>query len=137
MGTNLILSIQKTMNSKAINDFEIVTDDIDQARNIIAAFSTAIDKSKSVIPDFSSLQKSLDFITKNTSDLTLEKKTMKQLINFIPGNGTKTTFTYAEPDSKGKAIEERYEFYLSDLDTGNLNFKVSGKKIFHCLPFKE
>ena len=34
------------------NDFEIVTDDVDQARNIIAAFSTAIDKSKLVIPDF-------------------------------------------------------------------------------------
>ena len=111
------------------NDFEIVTDDVDQARNIIAAFSTAIDKSKLVIPDFGTLQKSLDFITKNTSDLTLEKKTLKQAINFIPGNGTKSVFTYAEPDSKGKSIEERYEFYLNDLDTGNLNFKVSGKKI--------
>ncbi len=111
------------------NDFEIVTDDVDQARNIIAAFSTAIDKSKMVIPDFGTLQKSLDFITKNTSDLTLEKKTLKQAINFTPGNGTKSSFTYAEPDSKGKLIEERYEFYLNDLDTGNLNFKVSGKKI--------
>jgi hypothetical protein len=110
------------------NDFEIVTDDVDQARNIIAAFSTAIDKSKLVIPDFT-MQKSLDFITKNTSDLTLEKKTLKQAINFTPGNGTKSTFNYAEPDSKGKSIEERYEFYLNDLDTGNLNFKVSGKKI--------
>jgi hypothetical protein len=110
------------------NDFEIVTDDVDQARNIIAAFSTAIDKSKLVIPDLP-MQKSLDFITTNTSDLTLEKKTLKQAINFIPGNGTKSTFTYAEPDSKGKSIEERYEFYLNDLDTGNLNFKVSGKKI--------
>ena len=110
------------------NDFEIVTDDVDQARNIIAAFSTAIDKSKLVIPDFT-IPKSLDFITKNTSDLTLEKKTLKQAINFVPGNGTKSTFTYTEPDSKGKSIEERYEFYLNDLDTGNLNFKVSGKKI--------
>jgi hypothetical protein len=111
------------------NDFEIVTDDVDQARNIIAAFSTAIDKSKPVIPDFRSLQKSLDFITKNTSELTMEKKTLKQAINFIPGNGTKSTFTYTEPDPKGKPIEERYEFYLSDLDTNSLNFKVSGKKI--------
>ena len=56
MGTILILNIQKTMNSKAYgNDFEIIAEDIDQARNIIAAFSTAIDKSKPVIPDFGNL----------------------------------------------------------------------------------
>lgn len=111
------------------NNFEIVAEDIDQARNIIAAFSTAIEKSKSVIPDFGSLQKSLDFITKNTADLTVDKKTLNQKINFIPGNGTKSIFTFAEPDSKGKLIEERYEFYLSDIDANNLNFKISGGKI--------
>ena len=111
------------------NGFEIIAEDIDQARNIIAAFSTAIEKSKSVIPDFSSLQKSLDFITKNTTDLTIDKKTLNQKINFTPGNGTKSVFTYAEPDSKGKPIEERYEFYLNDIDANSLNFKVNGKKI--------
>jgi hypothetical protein len=112
-----------------VNDFEIIAEDIDQARNIIAAFSTAIEKSKSVIPDFGSLQKSLDFITKNTTELTLEKKTLTQKINFIPENGTKSIFTYAETDAKGKAIEERYEFYLNDIDANSLNFKVSGEKI--------
>ena len=54
---------------------------------------------------------------------------MSQKINFTPGNGTKSVFTYAESDSKGKPIEERYEFYLSDMDANTLNFKVSGKKI--------
>jgi len=111
------------------NDFEIIAEDIDQARNIIAAFSTAIDKSKQGIPDFGSLQKALDFITKNTIDLNQEKKAITQKITFIPGNGTKSIFTYAEPDSKGKQIEELYEFYLNDLDANSINFKVSGKKI--------
>ena len=111
------------------NNFEIIAEDIDQARNIIAAFSTAIEKSKAVIPDFGNLQKSLDFITKNTADLTFDKKTLNQKISFVPGNGTKSIFTYAEPDSKGKSIEERYEFYLSDIDANSLNFKISGKKI--------
>jgi hypothetical protein len=111
------------------NNFEIIAEDIDQARNIIAAFSTAIEKSKLVIPDFGSLQKSLDFITKSTVDLNFDKKTLNQKINFTPGNGTKSIFTYAEPDSKGKSIEERYEFYLCDIDANSLNFKISGKKI--------
>jgi hypothetical protein len=112
-----------------VNAFEIVAEDIDQARDIIAALSTAIEKSKSVMPDFSSLQKSLDFSTKNITDQSFEKKTLNQKINFTPGNGTKSIFTYAEPDSKGKSIEERYEFYLSDIDANSLNFKVSGKKV--------
>jgi uncharacterized protein YfcZ (UPF0381/DUF406 family) len=140
-GTQLSVSVETKGNDHYIkytknneqqsfdNNFEIVAEDIDQARKIIAAFSTAIEKSKSVMPDFGSLQKSLDFITKNTTDLTLEKKTLNQKINFTPGNGTKSIFTYTEPDSKGKPIEERYEFYLNDIDANSLNFKVSGKKI--------
>ena len=131
-GTQLSVSVETKGNDPYIkytknneqqsfdNDFEIIAEDIDQARNIIAAFSTAIDKSKSVIPDFGSLQKSLDFITKNTTELTLEKKTVNQKINFIPGNGTKSIFTYTESDSKGKPIEERYEFYLNDIDANSI-----------------
>ena len=111
------------------NDFEIIAEDSDHARNIIAAFSAAIEKSKLLVPDFGTLQKSLDFITKNTTDLTLEKKQLTQKISFDPGNGTKSVFIYIEPDSKGKPIEERYEFYLNDIDTSSLNLKVSGKKI--------
>ena len=111
------------------NAFEIFAEDIDQARDIIAALSTAIEKSKSVMPDFSSLQNSLDFSTKNITDQSFEKKILNQKINFTPGNGTKSIFTYAEPDSKGKPVEERYEFYLSDIDANSLNFKVNGKKI--------
>lgn len=124
--------IKYTKNNESQNfarDFEIIAEDIDQARNIIAAFSAAIDKSKPVLPDFGSLQKALDFITKNTTELTLEKKTVSQKISFSPGNGTKSIFTYTESDPKGKPIEERYEFYLNDIDANSLNFKVSGKKI--------
>jgi hypothetical protein len=140
-GTQLSVSVEIKGNDSYIkytkdneqqnfkNNFEIIAEDIDQARNIIGAFSSAIEKSKPVIPDFGTLQKSLDFITKNTTDLTLEKKTMTQKIIFTPGNGTKAEFTFAEPDSKGKSVEERYEFYLNDIDAGNLNFKVGGKKI--------
>jgi hypothetical protein len=140
-GTQLSVSVETTGKEPYIkylkdneqqnfaNDFEIIAEDIDQARNLIAALSTAIDKSKADTPDFSSLQKALDFITKNTIDLTLDKKTVSQKISFSTGGGTKTVFTFAEPDSKGKSIEERYEFYLSDIDVNSLNFKVSGKKI--------
>ena len=101
-GTQLSVSIETKGNDPYIkytknnelqsygNDFEIIAEDIDQARNIIAAFSAAIEKSKSVFPDFGSLQKSLDFITKNTTELTLDKKTLSQKINFITGKSNKS-----------------------------------------------
>ena len=139
-GTQLSVSVETKGNERYIkysknneqqsfvNNFEIVAEDIDQARNIISAFSSAIEKSKPILPDFGSLQKSLDFISKNTVDLTLDKKTLSQKIVFTPGNGTKSIFTYAEPDSKGKSVEG-YEFYLGDIDAGSLSFKVNGKKI--------
>jgi hypothetical protein len=110
-------------------EFEIITEDIDQARSVTAAFTAAIEKSKPTIPDFGTLQKAVDFITKNTTDLTIDKKTLSQKISFVAGNGTKSIFIYSEADSKGKAIEERYEFYLSDIDANSIYFKVSGKKI--------
>jgi hypothetical protein len=140
-GTQLLVSVETSGKDRYIkyyknneqgsfgNAFEISASDIDQARNIIAAFSIAIEKSKPTIPDFSTLQSWLDYITKNTTDLNLENKKLNQKITFTPDNGTKSIFVYAEPDSKGKLIEERYEFYLNDIDGSNLNFKVSGAKI--------
>ena len=58
-------------------------------------------------------------------------------MNLTPGNGTKSIFIYAEPDSKGKAVEERYEFYLNDLDAASVNFKVTREKIASRLQLKE
>ena len=85
-GTQLSVSVETRGNEPYIkytknneqqsfnNDFEIVAEDIEQGHNIIAAFSAAIEKSKPVMPDFGSLQKSLDFITKNTTDLIFREK---------------------------------------------------------------
>lgn len=140
-GTQLLVEVETSSNNRYIkctktneqqsfdDGFEIIADGIEQARNIISALSAAIEKSKSAAPDIGSLEKSLEFITKNTSDLTLGKSTVNQKINFIPGNGTKSVFTFAESDSKGKSVEERFEFYLYDLDPNSVNFKVSSDRI--------
>ncbi len=140
-GTQLSVSIETKSDNRYIkymknnefqgfiNNFEIIAEDIDQARGIISALTVASDKSKQNFPDFGNLQKSIDFITKSTIDIPSDKKTLTQKINFTPGNGTKSVFTYAEPDSKGKLTEERHEFYLNDMDANNVNFKVSSSKI--------
>lgn len=115
------------------NAFEIISDDIDNARNIIGAFSTAIEKSVQALPDLGSLTKSIDYITRNTIDITSENKKTGQKINLTQGNGTKSLLTRSEADSKGNLVEERYEFYLNDIDANSINFKVNGKKIIILL----
>jgi uncharacterized protein YfcZ (UPF0381/DUF406 family) len=111
------------------NTFMIISDDIDLARNMIGALTTAIEKSQQALPDINSLSKSIDYLTKNTIDITLDNKKLGQKINLTPGNGTKTLLTCSEADSKGNLVEERYEFYMNDIDPNSLSFKVNGKKI--------
>ncbi|MGE5406651.1 MAG: hypothetical protein ACM3NR_02970 [Methanosarcina sp.] len=111
------------------NSFQIISDDLDNARNIISALTTAIEKSQQVFPDLGNLSKSIDYITKNTIDVTSENKKRGQKINFTTGKGTKSILTCSEADSKGNVVEERYEFYLNDIDANSLNFKINGKKI--------
>ena len=111
------------------NNIEIIAEDIDQARGIISAFSAAIEKSKQNLPSLENLQKSIDFISKNTVNITQDKKTLTQKITFTPGNGTKSVFIYSEPDSKGQPVEEKYEFFLNDIDANSVIFKVNGSKI--------
>jgi hypothetical protein len=140
-GTQLSISIETNGNNKFIkytknnalqsytDDLSILAQDIDQARKIISAIGSAIAKSKPKMPEFSNLQQALDFIKNNTGEITVDVKPLKQKIDFTEGQGTKTSLNITETDSKGKNIENIYDFYLADLEMTSLNFKVSGKKI--------
>ena len=117
------------------DNFEILSGDVEQARMIISALTAASEKSVQPMPDFGTLQKATDYLSGSVTDITSDKKTTGQKMSFTSGNGTSTSYVSAEADSKGKTVEERYEFYLSDIDASSLNFRVSGKKItIGCIP---
>jgi hypothetical protein len=139
-GTNLSVSLLTKGKDKFIRhfknkeiqnfcaDFEIMTNDIEQAQGIIAALSSAISMAKSSLPVFKSLDESLDFIKTSASDVTIDKKTIPQKFNFIKGNGTKADFIMTESGSQGKSIESHFEFYLDDIEPNSIALKISGKK---------
>lgn len=112
-----------------VSSIDLLCEDIDQARTMVAALSAAIDKSKPQLTEFKTLQQATDFIKTNTMEVAVDAKKRNQKIEFSNGNGTKTTFTSEESDSKGKTISSQYDFYLSDMEASSVNFKVSGKKI--------
>ena len=111
------------------NNVEILAQDIDQARKIILAFEVAITKSKPQFPEFSKLEKALDFLKNSGSEVSFDGKSYKQQLEFTLGEGTKSTLTLVETELKGKSIENKSILYLSDLEPNSLILKVSGKKI--------
>ena len=140
-GTNLLVTLNTKGNDRYIkyrkngalqsytSDLELYASDIEQARNIISAFNTAITKSKAVFPEFKSLKQSLEYISSNITKVDYESKSIGQKVEFTDNKGVKALFASTEADSKGKNIESAYEFYLNDIEDNSVNFKVSGKKI--------
>ena len=111
------------------NGIEINAKDIEQARNIISALNLVISKSKAQYPEFQNSKQALEFITTNITKVEIDSKSINQKIEFSDVKGIKTSFISTETDSKGKAIESLYEFYLADIEDNAINCKVSGKKI--------
>jgi len=126
---NLIRQTKSGQLQNYINKLEIYADDIDQARNIIAALNTSIEKSKLINPDFKTVQEATEFIEHNTGEITPANKKINQKIDFKVGNAHGVTFTNEEMDSKGNVLKNMYEFYLSDINPTSLQFAISGKKI--------
>ncbi|MCX6230900.1 MAG: hypothetical protein NTZ33_05095 [Bacteroidetes bacterium] len=111
------------------NNIEILAQDIDQARNIIAAFGHAILKSRSKFQEFTSLQQAIDFLKAGSADMIIDGKTYKQKLSFQQDQGNRANFSLIESDGKSKNSENLSICYLSDLELNSLNFKISGKKI--------
>jgi hypothetical protein len=124
--------VKYTKNSQLQNyasEIDILAEDVDQARGIISAILGSQEKSKSKMPEFSSVSQATDFVASKITDVSLESKTIKQKMELTAGSGTKAGLLIQESDSKGKNITFNYDFYLADIDPGTINFKVSGKKI--------
>jgi len=140
-GTSLAVSVETKGNEKYIrhlkndeiqsycSDFEIMTNDVEQAQGIIAAFTSAISSVKAITPVFNSLDEALSFIRSGTVDGTFESKKIKQNFEFTKGKGTKTDFLSVESDGQGKTVEHLFEFYIEDIEPGSIEMKISGKKV--------
>lgn len=111
-----------------VSALEIGSDDIEHARNVIAALNAAFDKSKPKVAEFKNVQAALDFVKANVGEAAGDSKPRQQKMEFTSGNAAKCIFETNETDSKGKTITSHYEFYLTDAEP-TVTFKVSGKKV--------
>jgi hypothetical protein len=79
------------------------------------------------------LSQSLTSIKEKVQDVQLDKTTFKQSIEILDESKGKLSFVSVEVDEKGKTANERFEFYISDIDRNTIIRKTSGKKLFISL----
>lgn len=139
-GTSMNISLETKNNDKYIrfmkgsdlqnyiSSVEIASEDIEHARNVVSAFIFALEKSKPKIAEFKTVPAALEFVKANVGEVSGDQKPRQQNIEFTSGGTVKCSLTATETDSKGKAVNHLYEFYLTDAEP-EIIFKVSGKKV--------
>lgn len=112
------------------SDFRIYTPNVEVARRLKHAFSSAITScSKSHSYPFKSLaaKDKVKWIFTTIGEVNLEGKSFKQTLEPAdPADIKKLKFTRIETDSK-KSTEEVFEFNLSDIDPRTVNYSIKGK----------
>lgn len=123
--------IKTTKNGELQNytgQVEIYTDNIEAARELSNAMNYAILNRDAGIQKWADTGKAAAWAISNTGTITESGKTYKQKLSIDPSNGNKITLSLTTTDSNGDT-EETYELYIADVDKGNINLSVSGKKM--------
>ncbi len=110
------------------NQIEIYTDGIEPARELINALNYAILNRDAGIQKWADDSKAATWASANTGSITESGKTYKQKLTFDPSNNYMATLSLTSTDNNGDT-EEKFVFYVSDIDKDNVDLSVSGKKM--------
>jgi hypothetical protein len=125
--------IKQTRENKTLGysgSLKLYVDDIDQARDLIGALEFAIKNSTTGVQDFASIQKAIEWLTKNQGDVTIDTKSYHQTMQINSGAEDLIDLNVITSDAAGASINERYEIYPEDLSLDEMKVKVSGKKLY-------
>jgi hypothetical protein len=119
------------------NGTEILFDDIQKARNFIAAIRVLSENSQVKSRLMNDKPSAHKFLAENIKNIELEGQTISQSVEIRDDDDCKLAFTSLEKDSKGNEIENRYEWTLSDIDPANSSIAISGNKLLVSLITKD
>jgi hypothetical protein len=111
------------------NETEFLFEDIQAARNFIAAINCIHEKSIVSDRSMSSKSDAYSFLVENIKGLDVAGKKAEQKIEQIESNNCKLKYTFTETDSKGISSENNYEFILSDIDCIKSGTEISSKDV--------
>jgi hypothetical protein len=110
-------------------EIEYLFEDIQIAKNFIAALKCLQQKSTIADRAFNDKGDAYAFLVENIKDITVESKKVEQKIEQVESSVCKMKYTLTETDSKGASIENMYEFFLSDIDLSKSEITVSSKEL--------
>lgn len=118
------------------NDFEIYVPDLEDARDILQALKYAVSESKPVYKSYADVSQALSFVKDNVKEVSSGNYSFQQVFDYENKPAGLVTFTSKRTDSKGSVTEDKYQFYLNELDPRS-NINVSGKEVSIELTVKD
>ncbi len=96
-------------------DFEIYTDDIEVARNIVNAFQYLVTNTKAERVQWAGYKEALGFVKDHLGEITSGGKIYNQTLSFDPSASGAVTLSAEVTDSKGTSSAESSIFYMADI----------------------
>ncbi len=112
------------------SSLKIYVDDIDMARELINALEYAVNNSSSGIREFATAEKTIEWLSQDPGEVTIDAKNIKQTLRISPDMENKLELNVVTTDEGSAPVNERFEIYPEDLSKEDLVIKVSGKKLY-------
>ncbi len=131
--------IQATKNNEPQNyddELDIYIPDLETARDILQALKYAVPLANPEYKSWSGVSQALDYLKTNLKDVQAGSYQVSQNFDYGAAAGSPVTYISSHTDSKGTTTEEKYQFYLPDLDP-KVSVDVSGKEVKLELVTKE
>jgi hypothetical protein len=107
----------------------VFVSDLEMARELARALESAIEKSEKGLLEFSTLEKAIDWMKLNVSEVRFDKEIIAQTVNVSTQNENNLGLKVITTGEKGTSSEEYAEIYPEDIKPEELKIKVSGKKL--------
>ncbi len=96
-------------------EIEIISDDIEVARNMINALNYLVSSAKPERKEWSSYSEALNYVKNNLKEIAVGSDKIAQELNYNESTSGVISFKTVETDSKGAQKEEVNSFYLVDI----------------------
>ena len=131
------IAVDKNSEQQNYDDeLVIYIPDIELARDVLLAFKYAIPLANPVYRAWGSVSDALAYLKSNIKEISVGNYKYDQVFEYDPAPNGAITFISSRTDSKGAVTEEKYVFYLSDIDA-KIPVTVSGKDIKLILTTKD
>jgi hypothetical protein len=130
------IQVRKDGQSSYTNEFEIYSDNLEEARIIISALSNLTTNAKVTRKEWGNYSEALGFVKSNLKELNVGTSKVSYELNYSTSTSDKIVLKTIDMDSKGVQTDEINQFYFIDLNP-IVEIEVTSKNVSLNLRTKE